>query len=611
MSDGYLVQCFNCLSDFDALEAIWCSCNPLRPSKVCPFCMGCFCAAGTGFKDAFWSSAPASLHDEVSTLSQSRMLIGEMLVRSGLISTGQLLEALTRQKSEGRRLGEILVDSGALTVDRIERFLQSQHTAVTVDLSRARVDAMMLKRLGVDQCLRERILPLEAESFRDRRIMTLAMADPSSTDSIQRVMSLTGCQVIPGVAPAETIVSVIRSIFPQGSASVSEPAPPAAVGESVALGLLRLAARRRASHIQIQVQDGMLRLFFRIDGTLYLDRARAPRDVTAALDAFRSLAGLEGSERLVPRVARVTVSLDGEEHAVIVRTRPGREGEEMSVKRFEANLFPMRMGDLGLEDPVVEAIEKALSSESGLLLIASPPWSGASTTLNALAFEAHVRHRGVALLESPRALPLPGIVQEEFFPEIRRSFETALARAADSGAATLVITAVEGVSWLGEAGRLPDRMLVVARAEGLTLPEVLRRLIAEGYPPEGLGSRPTTVVFQRLVRRICSTCRTRAGTAADHAAMLGLTAGEAADLGLWRGAGCDDCAATPGFRGRVPIAHVLRPDAAVGRAAYDGSLDALRDACRAAGMSSFRREALAVLAAGRTTVEEITRRRMG
>src|SRR5262245_35810461 len=64
MPETYLTQCFNCLSEFDALEAVWCSCNPQHPTKVCPFCLGCFCAAGEPFKDNFWGRAPEALRRE-------------------------------------------------------------------------------------------------------------------------------------------------------------------------------------------------------------------------------------------------------------------------------------------------------------------------------------------------------------------------------------------------------------------------------------------------------------------------------------------------------------------------------------------------------------------
>ncbi len=225
MAIEYVVHCFNCVSDFDALEAVWCSCNPQNPTKVCPFCMGCFCAAGEEFKTRFWKEAPQLLRADVATLDQARMLIGDRLVRAGLITTPQLLDALKQQKVSGKKIGEVLVESGVLPIERLQSFLKTQHTVPPVDIACARIDALMLTRLGVQRCLRERILPLETEAFRDRNIMTLVMADPSDTATLERVIDSTGYQVIPGVAPADRILDAIRAIFPEGTSATGISGP--------------------------------------------------------------------------------------------------------------------------------------------------------------------------------------------------------------------------------------------------------------------------------------------------------------------------------------------------------------------------------------------------
>src|SRR5262249_1012037 len=199
-----------------------------------------------------------------------------------------------------------------------------------------------------------------------------------------------------------------------------------------------------------------------------------------------------------------------------------------------------------------------------------PPFSGASSTVYALALEASAQ-RSVALIESPRAITLPGAVQEEFFPEIRNNLADALERSLRSDPSLLVSTAADGLPWSGQGAGLADRLLLVVRAEAMSLPDALLRLREAGCPPDAFLGRPAIVLHQRLVRRICPTCRAQAGTAEEHAAALGLPSTEAAAFTLWKGAGCDDCASTPGFRGRVPLAHILIPDEGVVRALGEGS----------------------------------------
>ena len=610
-----LVQCFNCLSDFDALEAIWCSCNPQRPTKVCPFCLGCFCAAGEEFKEAFWRDAPETLREETRTLAQSRMLIGEMLVRAGVITTTQLLSALNLQKTDGRRLGEILVDSGSLPPERLERFLHSQHTVAAVDLARARVDAMMLRRLGVDQCLEERILPLEAEAFRDRHIMTLVMADPSNSASVERVMAVTGYQVIPGVAAAGAIEAAIRSIFPQGSASPAEGIAEVSRDaqrpeDSDAVKMLGTALKRRASHLQIQNQAGALSVSYRIDGVLYLDRSRTSAEAAAAMAACKAVVGLAESGPQVSRAGRADISIDGTEHQVIVRSRAGPDGEELSAKILNPVTFPPRLDDLGMPDSVIEKLRMALECKSGLILVSSPPFSGGTSTVYALVMEIASQGRPLFLLESPREVSLTDVTQWEFFPEVDRSFEDAVGRATGCGAEVVAITASDGVNFHDGLDKLSESMLLICRVEAMTLSGSLMKLAAAGYPPAALSNRGTVVVHQRMVRKICAACRAQVSTAEQHASDLGLSSAEAAKIRVWQGNGCETCAPTPGLRGRVPLAQLLKVTPAVARAVATRSAGAVKAACLGAGIAPLMQEALNALAAGLTTPAEIARRKL-
>jgi type IV pilus assembly protein PilB len=135
----YLVTCWNCLGEFDAVPAVWCSDDPKDPTKLCPFCLRCFCDASGEYKQQFWRHAPAPLVDELQTLSQSQDRLGDILIRMKKITTPQLLEVLIEQKETGRKLGEILV----------RQQLVSQ-TDVDVGLRMQGVNTLKDTRAGVD-----------------------------------------------------------------------------------------------------------------------------------------------------------------------------------------------------------------------------------------------------------------------------------------------------------------------------------------------------------------------------------------------------------------------------------------------------------------------------
>jgi type II secretory ATPase GspE/PulE/Tfp pilus assembly ATPase PilB-like protein len=132
-AEPYEVTCWNCLGEFDAMGAVWCSDDPKNPTKLCPFCFRCFCAASDTYKQEFWSHAPGRLKDELDTLGRSRDRLGDILIRMKKITTDQLLDALEEQKATGQKLGEVLVEGGAVTRADVAAALKTQGTSPLMD----------------------------------------------------------------------------------------------------------------------------------------------------------------------------------------------------------------------------------------------------------------------------------------------------------------------------------------------------------------------------------------------------------------------------------------------------------------------------------------------
>ena len=126
MAAGYLVSCWNCLGEFEATGAVWCSDDPKNPTKLCPFCLQCFCEASAEYKQAFWRKAPAQMVEELQTLGKSQDRLGDVLIRMKKIQTPQLLDALVEQRETGRKLGEILIGRGLVTAEDVDSALKTQ-----------------------------------------------------------------------------------------------------------------------------------------------------------------------------------------------------------------------------------------------------------------------------------------------------------------------------------------------------------------------------------------------------------------------------------------------------------------------------------------------------
>ncbi|MGD8377629.1 MAG: hypothetical protein PVF68_15960 [Acidobacteriota bacterium] len=293
----HLIRCPHCLADHDALQAIWCSCDPQNPTKLCPFCLECFCNADPDFRDAFWRDAPPALLEERRALRESRLLLGDMLVRAGVITTDQLLQALVRQKQEGGRVGDALVALGYLTKERIDEFVRVQHSVVTFDINPAALDLTLVREVGVAFCRRNRILPLERETLQNRTLVTLAMADPADTETIQQVQGRCACQVVAGRAADDAIRAGLDACFPDPAES--DPGdPPARTPEAGAPDpgplldrLLCTGLERGADDLHLRSEAGRLEARYRIRGRGFRAACPSDADANALLAELRRRAG--------------------------------------------------------------------------------------------------------------------------------------------------------------------------------------------------------------------------------------------------------------------------------------------------------------------------------
>jgi type II secretory ATPase GspE/PulE/Tfp pilus assembly ATPase PilB-like protein len=144
-ADTYLATCWNCLGEFDAVGATWCSHDPKLPSKLCPSCRRCFCDASEKYKQEFWRRAPSPLLEELEILSRASDRLGDILVRTGKLTTAQLLTALVLEsKTEGATLAQILRDQGTVAEEDVEAALKTRGINPLTDTRGAQYSAKLV-----------------------------------------------------------------------------------------------------------------------------------------------------------------------------------------------------------------------------------------------------------------------------------------------------------------------------------------------------------------------------------------------------------------------------------------------------------------------------------
>ena len=246
MPREYTTQCWSCLGEFDAAAAVWCTCSSRTPTKLCPFCIHCFCQADPEYQENFWQRAPEELKEEREILNGASGTIGESLIRSNLLNTDQLVAALRWQQGHGGTLEQALIDLSFVSRDNLDVVSHGHsQSGASVDLSKQLVDASLATAISIDLCYRKRILPISKEEIGGKQVLTLAMAGPTDVETIDQIQSLTNCRIIPMSASEQEILDRLADLFPKEveSCRAQEAAAPAArAGPAVARAAPRPAA---------------------------------------------------------------------------------------------------------------------------------------------------------------------------------------------------------------------------------------------------------------------------------------------------------------------------------------------------------------------------------
>lgn len=609
----YLVRCWNCLGEYDALSAVWCSCNPNRPTKVCPFCLQCFCNAPEEFHEAFWAGAPESLKTDREMLASARGPLGEALIRAKVITSEQLLQALKLQSREGGRLGEILVALGHLTQETLDAFLASQRSVTQVSLRDSPPDPMLVSAVGPEECRRRMVVPISRETLSGRHLLTLAMANPSDGETVEFVQNATGCQVLALQASREEIAAFLAPFqeAPPAPAPASDPAPAA----RLATDLIRKAISRGASDLYVEPREDEVSIHLRIDGLLYKAKP-VGRDLKEVLTLeLKKLLRMDAAVKDRPQSSRVVMRSGDQRYEVIAHSLPARSGENLSLKIINRDTFLKSYDQLGIPAEDQRLLRAALSAQRGLILLSAPLFHGCTTTLYAVMNDlASEGSRKIVSIEAQSVCPVPNVSQISLGDshDAEATVTTMKALSSIQPDVCVVADLLDSGAMAAQVQKLMGQVLVVATLEATGAVKALLQVLAAGIAPQDLSQSLLLVLNQRLIRRNCPSCSTEVELSENTLRMMGLGEEEAREISrCHQGQGCPECSGI-GYRGRLALFEVLSPTPAFRKALAKGPAEKTleREALKS-GMVPLRQRALEAIQKGLTGPEEFRKESFG
>jgi general secretion pathway protein E len=371
--------------------------------------------------------------------------------------------------------------------------------------------------------------------------------------------------------------------------------------------LLLQALRERASDLHFEPYEARAVVRFRVDGVLR-DVFEPPRALHAALvSRLKIMASLDIAEKRLPQDGRISLKLGDKSVDVRVSTLPTGSGERVVLRLLDKDSAQLDLAALGLADDTRASIDALIHEPHGIVLVTGPTGSGKTTTLYAALARLPRGSVNMMTVEDPIEYALDGVAQTQVNARIELTFARALRAILRQDPDVVMIGEIRDLETAQIAVQASlTGHLVLATLHTNDAASAVTRIADMGVEPYLLSSSLLGVLAQRLVRTLCAECRAARAPTPGEAALV-------ADSGLpplarlHHPVGCDACNGT-GYRGRTGIYELIVVDAAIRRMIHDGAGEiALRDAARAAGMRTLRRDGARWLANGTTSLEELLR----
>jgi type IV pilus assembly protein PilB len=565
-----------------------------------------------------------------------RLRVGEALLQAGAVTPEQLDAALQKQAQTNRLLGEVLVEAGVISPAVLVRALARTMGLHAVTVRHGLADPALLKLVPVEECLRLSVVPL----FKVRGTLTVAMSEPRSLPTIDRLRQLSGCRVRPVLALRAGIEEFLRKHAAGAGAdspanqqdvqaflaklnesdvevvekeSVDE-GPSTDLDKMVAgspiINLVNIAfltaVKDKASDIHIEPDKTGTLIRYRIDGVLR-ELMRPPVGMHAAIVSRVKVIGkMDIAEKRLPQEGRVRIVAEGRQIDLRVSSMPTLLGEKIVVRILDKANLRVRMEDLGFRVEALQTFQRVLRQPHGLVLVTGPTGSGKTTTLYSALDLLRDPETNIVTVEDPVEYQLDLVNQIQVNEPVGLSFARALRSILRQDPDVIMVGEIrdEETARVGVQAALTGH-LVLATLHTNDAPGSVARLVDMGIEPYLLASAINGAVAQRLCRTICSHCATKYYPSEELLHDAGLM--EHAGRAFRKGTGCKHCHDS-GFQGRLGVYEVMEVTPEVRRLVHRSApTHELREKLRDLGALTLRQEGVLLALEGKTSLEEVIR----
>ncbi len=559
-------------------------------------------------------------------LPRKKIRIGDLLVEHKIISEQQLGTALADQKKTGRKLGRVLIENGYISEDLLLDFLSRQLQLPFIDLKHFKFKPETVRIIPETFARRYRAIVLRE----DGDSLLVGMADPTDIFGYDELTRLLKRNIRQAVVRESDLLATIDLVY-RRTEEISTLAEELGeeVGESdydlsqlvandeltdapvvkLLQSLFEDAVQIGASDIHIEPDESVLRIRQRIDGILHEQVMKEKRIANALVSRLKLMASLNISERRIPQDGRFNIRVRNQSIDVRLSTMPIQYGESVVMRLLNQSTDILDLEHLGMPPALLARLRQIIHRPHGLVLVTGPTGSGKTTTLYSALTELNDECKKIITVEDPVEYRLPRINQVQVNPRIGLNFAHVL-RAALRQDPDIVLVGEMRDHETAEIGLRAAMTghLVLSTLHTNDAVSTANRLIDMGAAGYLVATALRAVLAQRLVRRLCDSCKQPYTPAMHEMAWLYNMLGQAAEGARFqRGAGCPHCNNT-GYHGRIGVFELLELDDSLAdtlrREDAAGFAEAAR---RNKDFQPFHHHALDYALQGITSLEEVLR----
>lgn len=565
--------------------------------------------------------------------------IGRILMKMGLLSREKVHECLEIQKKRGGgiRLGQILLELGLVDEPRLQIALAAQRGIEYVSIEGVDVPADVIEKVPAQMAKSFHILPISYNKDKNELVVVLDNVDNfRATDDLRTLMGFTVTAKMTDGATLENtlnkyyqakqddnITELIDEIqsdsflqeFEGRNASIdldelkelSESNP---VKKLLNLVLLQ-AIRDKASDIHFEPFESEYKMRYRIDGVLY-EMIPPPKYIAAALSSrIKVMAGLDIAERRLPQDGRISLTVQGNPVDLRVSVLPTMFGESVVLRVLDRSQVSFDINKLGLRPEDVKTFRTLIDKPNGIVIVTGPTGSGKTTTLYSALNELNTIDTKIITTEDPVEYDMDGMIQVQMKPAIGLTFARCLRSILRQDPDIILVGEIRDLETAEIAAQASlTGHLVFTTVHTNDAPSTVARLLDLGVEPFLLTATIEGIVAQRLVRKICTGCKTAFEPNEAQLKDLKLTEDDIKGKKFYYGRGCSRCNGT-GYKGRLGVFEIMVFNEEVRELIMNrASTNVLRVAALKAGMTPLRDNGLDAIYDGLTTIDEIARQTM-